>query len=62
MLGFVFLNENNGPTENAKESSLGKYWSLRPELREKTVIIFPVESMFQANDVQPTIWAEKVLV
>ncbi len=31
----------------------------QPELLEKTVILFHDESTFQANEDQPTLWAEK---
>lgn len=59
MVGLGFLNSNNAPTEDAKKALPGDIESPRPELMEKTVILFHDETTFQANDDQPTLWAEK---
>ena len=56
MVALGFLNEACAPTDNAKKTLL----SAPPqELTDKTVVIIHDESTFQANQDQPTLWAEK---
>ena len=59
MVGLGFLNVNNAPTEEAKNALPSDLESPPPEVIDKTVVIFHDESTFQANDDQPTLWAEK---
>ena len=59
MVGLGFLNGDNAPTEDAKKALPGDIEPPRPEVKDKTVIIFHDETTFQANDDQPTLWAEK---
>lgn len=59
MVGLGFLNQENAPTEEAR-NALPADLSLPPrEMLDKTVVIFHDESTFQANEDQPTLWAEK---
>ena len=59
MVALGFLNANNAPTEDAKLALPSDLEMPPPRVMEKTVIIFHDESTFQANDDQPTLWAEK---
>ena len=58
MIGLGFLNEHNAPTELAKQA-LPTDLECPSSILDKTVVIFHDESTFQANDDQPTLWAEK---
>lgn len=59
MVGLGFLNPENTPTEQAKNALPVDLNSPPPEAAEKTLVLFHDESTFQANDDQPTLWAEK---
>lgn len=59
MVGLGFLNLDNAPTDEAKNALPSDLESPSSEVIDKTVIIFHDESTFQANDDQPTLWAEK---
>ena len=59
MVGLGFLNGDNAPTEDAKKVLPDDIEPPRPEVMDKTVIIFHDETTFQANDDQPTLWTEK---
>ena len=59
MVGLGFLHESNAPTEEAKKALPIDLDPPRPELMDKTVVLFHDESTFQANDDQPTLWAKK---
>lgn len=59
MVGLGFLDESNAPTDEAKQALPKDIEPPRPELKEKTVVLFHDETTFQANDDQPTLWAEK---
>ena len=50
------LSASNAPTEKALPLDLR---APAPEVVEKTIVIFHDETTFQANDDQPTLWAEK---
>ena len=54
-----FLNKENAPTEEAKEALLVDLHAPPQEVIEKTIILFHDETTFQANEDQPTPWAEK---
>lgn len=58
MVGLGFLNSRNAPTDDAKKA-LPSDIKPRPEVMDKTVILFHDETTFQANDDQPTLWVEK---
>jgi len=51
--------EYNAPTEEAKKALPADLDSPRIDLLENTVMLFYDESTFQANEDQPTLWAEK---
>ena len=59
MVGLGFLNPSNAPTEEAKQALPSDLQCPPPDKLNKTIIIFHDESTFQANDDQPTLWAEK---
>ena len=59
MVGLVFLNPENAPTEEAKNALPVDLHSPPREIIDKTVVLFHDESTFQANDDQSTLWAEK---
>ena len=60
MIGLGFLNEANAPTAEALVALRNvNIPSPGQERIDKTVIIFHDESTFQANEDQPTLWAEK---
>ena len=56
MVGLGFLNEDNAPTERAKQSLPSDLHCPSKEVLDKTVIFFHDESTFQANDDQSTFW------
>jgi len=60
MVGLGFLNETNAPTEEAKMALINTGLDCpRPEVIEKTVVLFHDETTFQANNDQPALWAAK---
>ena len=59
MITLGFLNSNSAPTEEAKAALPTDLHSPSSEVIEKTVILFHDETTFQANEDQPTIWAQK---
>lgn len=58
MVGLGFLSKDNAPTEDAKKALPADIPAPTGNV-DKTVVIFHDESTFQANDDQPTLWAEK---
>ena len=59
MVSLGFLNESCTPTEEAKKALPNDIHDPSREVAEKTVVLFHDESTFQANEDQPTLWAEK---
>ena len=59
MVALGFFNESNAPTEEAKKALPADLDRPRPEVLDKTVLLFHEETTFQANDDQRTLWAEK---
>ena len=59
MVALGFLNENNAPTETAKQSLPTDLQCPSQEVLDKTVIFFHDESTFQANEDQSTFWGTK---
>ena len=59
MVSLGFLNESCAPTEEAKNALPADLHCPPPEVAEKTVVLFHDDSTFQANEDQPTLWAEK---
>ena len=59
MVGLGFLNENNAPTEKAKQSLPRDLECPAKEIVSKTVFFFHDESTFQANEDQPSFWGTK---
>ena len=59
MFPLGFLNESCTPTEDAKKALPTDIHGPSPEIAEKTAILFHDEFTFQANEDQPTLWAEK---
>ena len=55
----VLINESCVPTEEAKKALPSDVHGPSREVAEKTVVLFHDESTFQANEDQPTLWAEK---
>ena len=51
-LALGFLNESNAPTEEAKKALNTDLDPPRPEVIDKTVVLFNDETTFQANDDQ----------
>ena len=58
MASLGFLNPNNAPTDEAHNALPSDLEAPDLSIVEKTIVIFHNESTFQANDDQPTIWAE----
>ncbi len=50
---------DNAPTEEAREALPAYLHTPPPEMIDKTIVLFCDETTFQANDDQPTLWAEK---
>lgn len=59
MVALGFLSSSNAPTDEAKKALPLDLRAPAPEVVEKTIVIFHDETTFQANDDQPTLWAEK---
>ena len=59
MVALGFLNEDNAPTEEAKQALPTDLECPPKERLEKTVIVFHDESTFQANDYEKTQWGTK---
>ena len=59
MVSLGFLNPNNAPTEEAKNALPSDICVPPPDVIEKTVVLFHDETTFQANEDQPTLWAEQ---
>ena len=59
LVALGFLNNDNAPTDEAKKALPTDLHSPDPEVIERTVVLFHDVSTFQANDDQPTLWAEK---
>lgn len=57
MASLGFLNCNNAPTDEARNALPSDLEAPDPSVVEKTIVLFH-ESTFQANDDQPTIWAQ----
>ena len=58
MVSLGFLNPDNAPTDEAKNALPSDLGPPPVEFIEKTVVLFHDET-FQANEDQPTLWAEK---
>ena len=59
MVSLGFLNSNNAPTEEAKASLPVDISTPLSEVIDNTVVLFHVETRFQANEDQTTVWAPK---
>lgn len=59
MAGIGFLNPLCAPTESAKNALPSDLEYSRPDLLEKTVVLFHDETTFQSNEDQTTLWASK---
>ena len=59
MVCLGFLNPDNAPTEEAKIALPSDLHAPPTEVIEKTIVLFHDETTFQANQDQPTLWAEK---
>lgn len=59
MVSLGFLNESCAPTEEARRTLPSDISGPSSEIAKKTVVLFHDESTFQANEDQPTLWAEK---
>ena len=59
MVALGLLNKENAPTEEATEALPADLHAPPLEVIEKTIILFHDETTFQANEDQPTLWAEK---
>ena len=59
MVSLGFLNPDNAPTDEAKNALPSDLSPPSAEVIEKTVVLFHDETTFQANEDQPTLWAEK---
>ena len=59
MVCLGFLNPDNAPTEEAKIALPSDLHAPPTEVIEKTIVLFHDETTFQANEDQPTLWAEK---
>lgn len=59
MVTLGFLHPRNAPTEEAKAALPEDFVCSRPDLLDKTVVLFHDESTFQANDDETTFWGTK---
>ena len=59
MVSLGFLNPDNTPTDEAKNALPLDLSPPSAEVIEQTVVLFHDETTFQANEDQPTLWAEK---
>ena len=59
MVCLGFLNPDNAPTEEAKIALPSDLHAPPTEVIEKTIVLFHDETTFQANEDQPTLWAER---
>ena len=58
MVSLGFLKCNNARTDEALNALPSDLEAPDPSVAEKTIILFHDESTFQANDDQPTTWAQ----
>ena len=58
MASLGFLNSTNAPTDEARNALPSDLEAPGSSIIEKTIVLFHDESTFQANDDQPTIWAQ----
>ena len=59
MVSLGFLNPDNAPTDEAKNTLPSDLGPPPAEVIEKTVVLFHDETTFQANEDKLTLWAEK---
>jgi len=59
MVALGFLHPRNAPTEEAKAALLQDLECSRPDLLDKTVVLFHDDSTLQANEDETTFWGKK---